>query len=223
MLKNDQRMKPLWHLVSPPIALILTSATKLLEFTARTTVADSRSQKNRPTVYINWHQHLPCVMTYHGKFRDRYIMIQQNPYMEPIVAWARMIGMEVTRGGGKGQGSSSAMAELKDVLQRGVGSAVLAVDGPAGPHLTMKRGCYDLAKETGSPIVLVSYTLQKGRADSSRWDQRLFPRPFDTVAFTLSKEYWAKDKSFDELSSEIEGDYRESIAGLAAASAKSAV
>ena len=90
----------------------------------------------------------------------------------------------------------------------------------------VKRGCYDLARETGAPIVLMSYTLAKGREDARRWDKRLLPNAFDAVRLRLSRPYHARDavsgrpRPFEDVAAEIEGDYAAAVAADEAAEAE---
>jgi hypothetical protein len=101
-IKNDPAFRPLWTLVTPPASALLYLATRLKEATTTVVVHDERVApppppppsssssasaapvtNHRSTVYVNWHQHLPCTMHWHGGFKDRHIMIQQNPYVTP--------------------------------------------------------------------------------------------------------------------------------------------
>jgi lysophospholipid acyltransferase (LPLAT)-like uncharacterized protein len=133
--------------------------------------------------------------------------------MDPIVRWAERLGLRVVRGGGKGQDSRAALKALERVLTDGSGgSVVLAVDGPGGPHRRLKRGCVDLARATGAPIVLVSYTLLRGQEDRGRWDRRLVPAwGFETVALRVSREYDVAGRTFAAVAEEIEAEYAQLV------------
>jgi lysophospholipid acyltransferase (LPLAT)-like uncharacterized protein len=131
---------------------------------------------------VNWHRHLPLTMVIHGRAR-RWMMMLGAPYMAPIAAWARCLGLRLIRGA-TGAGGREALALLRAPLARGE-SVVLAVDGPAGPAFTVKPGCVQLAREAGVPIIPVAYTSRRQKTVASRWDRMSLVFPFDelTVLF----------------------------------------
>lgn len=104
---------------------------------------------------------------HHGQHR-RWLMISPAPYMDAIAAYSRLAGLRVVRGA-SGDKGRAALAALADRLLHGE-SVFLAVDGPAGPPLKVKRGCIDLARATGAPIIPVAYTSRRGKHNLKRWD-----------------------------------------------------
>lgn len=208
-LKYNQKYANLWTIVATPYAHLFFQYFDLVRKTSAITI-DHRSDYSGPCVYINWHQHLPYVLYHHGGYDQTrcHLLMSQAPYMTPVGKFIELCGINVVRGG-SGEDNSAALGELKSQLLAG-DSIVLAVDGPAGPAYKVKRGCIDLAKATGRPIVHVSYTCVKGKEDESRWDRWITPRPYDTMHITYEKPYYVGDKSVEETALELEGLYRPS-------------
>jgi lysophospholipid acyltransferase (LPLAT)-like uncharacterized protein len=127
--------------------------------------------------------------------------------MAPIGRFNEVCGIGVVRGG-PGVDNSVSLTALKNILLAG-NSVILAVDGPAGPAYRVKRGCVELARSTGRPIVHASYTCVKGRPDESRWDRWIMPLPFDTIRITYEKPYYVDaDATVEEKIQELEMLFR---------------
>ncbi len=106
--------------------------------------------------------------------------------------------------GASGGGGASALNELEQKLKSG-DSVMLAVDGPAGPGFKVKRGCIDLAQNTGLPIVPVSYTNPQGKIKTSRWDRMIIPGFFNSIEIKYgSPIYLTKELTLEESAQKIE-------------------
>lgn len=152
--------------------------TLAVEWTSRVQVEGPGADYAGPALYVNWHRYLPYLGIHHGKAR-RWLMVSRDAYMAPIVRWNQLHGVRIIRGG-SGDGGQEALQTMVARLQAG-DSAFLAVDGPAGPALRVKRGCVEMARAAKVPIIPVGYTSQRGRFSARRWDHWLFMRPFDTL------------------------------------------
>lgn len=168
----------LWALAAWPLATGLRLLTLAVEWTSRVSVEGPGADYARPALYVNWHRYLPYLGIHHGKAR-RWLMVSRDAYMAPIVLWNQLHGVRIIRGG-SGDGGQEAMQKMVARLRAG-DSAFLAVDGPAGPALRVKRGCVEMARAAKVPIIPVGYTSHRGRFSPRRWDHWLFMRPFDTL------------------------------------------
>jgi lysophospholipid acyltransferase (LPLAT)-like uncharacterized protein len=112
-------------------------------------------------------------------------MVSPAPYLEPVARWCELLGLRVVRGT-SGEKGREALAELLGHLRRGE-SAFLAVDGPAGPPFKVKRGCVDLARAAGVPIIPVAYRCKRGKYHAKRWDHWLAVKAFDEIVVTYGK------------------------------------
>ncbi|MGO8969285.1 MAG: DUF374 domain-containing protein [Myxococcaceae bacterium] len=172
------RSTALWALAAWPLALGLRLATASVQWTSRVSVQGPGAGYAGPALYVNWHRYLPYLGMHHGEKR-RWLMVSPDAYLAPVVLWNRLHGVRVIRGG-TGDGGRAALAQMVERLRAG-DSAFLAVDGPKGPALIVKRGCVEMARAARVPLIPVGYTCARGRFDARRWDHWLLMRPFDTV------------------------------------------
>lgn len=122
--------------------------------------------------------------------------------MEPIALWCKLSGLNLVRGASR-QGGNKALDQLEKVLSLGK-SIALAVDGPSGPGFKVKRGCLELARATGLPIVPVSYSCD-GWEIKGRWDRLLIPRLFDSIKIRYGEPIWVdREAALDLYSIKVE-------------------
>ncbi len=169
----------LWALAAWPLALGLRMGTGLVQWTSRVSVHGPGARYRGPALYVNWHRYLPYLGMHHGAAR-RWLMVSRDAYLAPVVLWNRLHGVRVIRGG-TGDGGRAALSQMVQRLQAG-DSAFLAVDGPRGPPLQVKRGCVEMARAARVPLIPVGYASARGRFDARRWDHWLLMRPFDTLS-----------------------------------------
>jgi lysophospholipid acyltransferase (LPLAT)-like uncharacterized protein len=187
---KGQHVRPLplgalfWKLATWPVGLFLRLYTGFVDVSSRVSVEGEGAHYPRAALYVNWHRYLPYLSVHHGKAR-RWLLVSKDAYMAPIVRWEQLHGVRTIRGG-SGDGGRAGAALLVERLQAG-DSAFLAVDGPRGPALHVKRGCVDVARAAGVPIIPVGYRSVQGRFHPRRWDHWLMPRPFDAIAVVYGR------------------------------------
>ena len=175
-LKHDERTRPLWRLVSAPIAAYFASWYWLPHATSRVTVEGAPPAG--PAVFAHWHRDLPFLLGHNGE-RRRWYLMSPAPYMEPVKRASEYLGLRMVMGT-SGAGGQAALVGLKAALDGGE-SVVFAVDGPAGPPFQAKRGCVDLARAAGVPIMPMTCTSRRGRENAARWDRMRRPALFDDI------------------------------------------
>jgi len=190
-----------WRVAAWPVGVVLKLHADVILRSSRTSIAGAGANYSDPAIYVNWHRY-PFLVIYHGQ-HHRWLMISPAPYMDSIAAYSRLAGLRVVRGASGDQGRT-ALAELTERLRAG-DSVVLAVDGPAGPALRVKRGCIDLARVTGAPIIPVAYSSRRGKYDARRWDHWLMPEAFDTIVVTYGEPIWLVGESDAEAATRVEG------------------
>lgn len=178
-LRHSERMRWLWRLLAWPLALYFAAGYWLSRYTSTVEILGEGRAFNGPAVYVHWHRHVIFLLGHNGG-HGRWMMTSPAPYMEFAVRQAKLFGLRPALGA-SGAGGRAALAQLKQALDRGE-SVVIAVDGPAGPGFKVKRGCVELARAAGVPIVPMAYHSRRGREDSSRWDRILRTRVFDRIA-----------------------------------------
>ena len=176
--KNSAGWHWFWRSIAGPAGFCLSRYSKAKLGTVRVSVEGPGADYAGAAVYANWHRHLPFLIMHHGQHR-RWIMISPAPYLDPIEQWCARLGVRVVRGT-TGERGREALAELLAHLREGE-SAFLAVDGPAGPAFQAKRGCVDLARAAGVPLIPVAYACKRGRTNYRRWDQWLPFKFFDRI------------------------------------------
>jgi lysophospholipid acyltransferase (LPLAT)-like uncharacterized protein len=192
-----------WALAAWPVALLLRLLTEVVQRTSHVSVEGLGAAFAGPALYVNWHRYLPYLGIHHGKAR-RWLMVSRDAYMAPIVRWNQLHGVRIIRGG-SGDGGQRALEEMVERLQAG-DSAFLAVDGPAGPPLRVKRGCVQMARTARVPIVPVGYACQRGRFDARRWDHWLLMLPFDRISVVYGKPlFFEKEEPLEEALERVAG------------------
>lgn len=174
----------LWRLATPPLATTLHAYARLVFATSRVTQTGPGANFAGPAIYVNWHRYLPFLMPVHGR-AGRALMISPAPHMAPLARWAEREGLGLVSGA-SGTRGREALEELARRVRAGT-SAFLAVDGPAGPAYVVKRGCVDLARASGAPIIPVAYSTRRGFTNVTRWDDSLLVTPYDDIVVTYGE------------------------------------
>jgi lysophospholipid acyltransferase (LPLAT)-like uncharacterized protein len=131
-----------------------------------------------PAVFVNFHRHQSWLIGHHGAHR-RWMMVSPAPPLIPVARFCRLAGLRIAYGTSRNR-AQEALERLCQALADG-DSVALAVDGPAGPKFQAKRGCVELAKRAGVPIVPIAYRCARGITMGWRWDDTLLPVPFDRI------------------------------------------
>jgi lysophospholipid acyltransferase (LPLAT)-like uncharacterized protein len=213
-VKFDRKYVPFWDALAFPFDWFYRTQYTLIERTSQVTVVAPPAYTRlvdaaQPCIYINWHTHLPFLIHYLGR-QGPCMLVSNAPYLNPVVKWCVNSGLNVLRGG-SGEGGESKMM-LREMLAEEKKSIILAVDGPTGPIYKVKRGCVELAQETGCPIVHVHYTCRKGRGHESRWDKMLNPSLFDEICVAYSEPlYFSPSMSVERATQLIEDSYFQRI------------
>ena len=168
-----------WRALEWPIALAWFLFATLIDRTAR--VESDALEPDGPAVFVNWHRYQSFLIAHHGK-RRRWMLCIPVPQLEPVARYCKLMGLRLVRGA-SGERGKEAREELRRLLVAG-DSVVLAVDGPHGPVFEAKRGCVDLARSAGVPIIPVAYRGSRAHEFRWRWDHTLMPLPFSRIEIT---------------------------------------
>lgn len=169
-------LKVVWGILQWPIALAWSLLAWTIRTTSRVTVQGAAAEG--AAVYVNWHRYQSFLIPFHGSHR-RWMLVSPSPRLEPVARFCKMMGLRLVRGA-SGERGAQAREALKSLLERGE-SVVLAVDGPAGPVFSAKKGCVELATAASVPIVPVAYRCSRAHEFAWRWDRTLMPLPFGRI------------------------------------------
>ena len=168
--------------VIPPCAAL---AIKLLMLSCRVaetagleSVAEALAESGGGAVYATWHQRMSYHFHHFGK-RHVTMMISRSRDGEYAAAVARWLGFKNVRGSST-RGGSQALKELVARITQGEIAGMLA-DGPQGPPRIAKTGSVVMARDTGVPLIGVSWGGDRCWVFNS-WDRYLLPKPFSRVS-----------------------------------------
>ena len=190
-----------WSVLSYPVGAAFFLYMRIVEGASKVTVSGPGAEFSGPAIYVNWHQHIPHLLAEHGKHR-RWLLTSKAPYMEPIAKWCELDGLQLIRGG-SGEGAH-VVPLLAEKIAKG-DSVILAVDGPSGPIYRAKRGCIEISRQTGAPIIPVGYRCARAKPNAKRWDRSLRAKPFDRIEIIYGKPIFLKaETSFEKAVEEVE-------------------
>jgi lysophospholipid acyltransferase (LPLAT)-like uncharacterized protein len=177
-IKRDPRFLWLWRTIAPAVATFMLLNAKLTLRTSTVRVEGPGAEYPGAAVYVNWHKYVPFLCIHYGQ-RRRWLLMSSAPYLYPVAVWCSWMGVRVIRGA-PGDRSRESLGQLIEALKSGH-SVALAADGPAGPAFVAKRGCVDLARAAGVPIIPLSCRSKKGHSHARRWDQLFQVAKFDQI------------------------------------------
>jgi hypothetical protein len=126
-----------------------------------------------------WHQRL-LMMPFLRHTGRVGMMISQHRDGEFIARAVRQFGIESVRGSTT-RGGLSALRGMIRVFRSGANLAITP-DGPQGPKHVVQIGVIELARQTGAPILPVTYSASRKKVFGS-WDHFIVPLPFCRVAY----------------------------------------
>jgi lysophospholipid acyltransferase (LPLAT)-like uncharacterized protein len=139
--------------------------------------------EGRGYIYALLHAHQLAALVVNDDRRMAAMVSQSvdGTRLVPILRARRVLAVRgSTRSRGKDKGGRPALAELADLLRRGIPS-LLAIDGPLGPRNHVHRGVVDLARETGAAILPVVVVPSRRWILPRTWDRMQIPKPFSTL------------------------------------------
>lgn len=92
---------------------------------------------------------------------------------------------------------------------------MITPDGPRGPGMKSKRGIFEIAKETGVPIIPVVPVIQKYKTVDS-WDFHKLPRPFQTCYYVFGEPMFVDPKESDDSFKQYRDSFDKKMAELSA-------
>jgi lysophospholipid acyltransferase (LPLAT)-like uncharacterized protein len=163
-------------------------------------------KNDKSSIVCFWHGRIFSAMPFAFQKTRFKVLISRHGDGEFIARVVKHFGIGTVRGSYR-KASVSSVREIISELKKGV-TVGITPDGPKGPLHVFKEGIVEIARITGKPIVLLSYSGNR-RMIFSSWDKFLLPYPFSQVFFVWGDPiYISKDASRDQIEQsrqEIEG------------------
>ena len=137
--------------------------------------------ENGSAIFILWHNRLFLAGEWHRRFRKKHVCYglisgsRDGAWLETFYGWA---GIQAIRGSQNRRGTQAAR-DLIRVLKDGHDVGITP-DGSRGPKYEAKPGALLVAKASGSPVALLSFSYSRAIRLKS-WDQFVIPWPFSIV------------------------------------------
>ncbi len=158
---------------------------RLLAFTLRKEVLhperpDQFWNRGENCIAAFWHQRL-LMMPFLPRRGRVGMLISQHRDGELIARAVRLFGIESVRGSTT-RGSLSALRGMVRFYRAGANLAITP-DGPLGPKYVVQMGTIELARQTGGPILPVTYGASRKKVFQKSWDNFIIPLPFSKVVY----------------------------------------
>lgn len=152
---------------------------------------------SRKFIYAVWHSRL-LLLNYLSHGIEGTAMASASEDGEFVARILKRQGHEAIRGSTSRGGIKALSALIKNMTEKERPGTIIP-DGPQGPRFKVKLGIIILARETGYPILLFSYSAKKMKVFSS-WDRFILPYPFTKCLGIYGKPFYIpKDADKDDL------------------------
>jgi len=138
--------------------------------------------RGEPYIACIWHNRalmLPFITKIEGG-KNVVVMVSSSDDGVFTSRVLRLFGFQISLGSST-RGGKEAMEKMVATHQNQGVAMAITPDGPLGPNELVKMGAIAMAKETGLPIVSVSYYAKKVTRIKS-WDRFILVWPFNTIA-----------------------------------------
>lgn len=166
-------------------------------------------------IYAHWHRYAQYYFMY-ASHKRHVIMSSHKDSGEIGARTMKSVGILTVRGAPKKvkrggrikdkKGKEALNAMIKLMRDEGF-HAGLTVDGPSGPALILKKGLIHLAKESGSPILVMS-AAARPHFTLSTWDKMWMPALWSKIVYIFTGPFYvprdADDEKMEDIRREIE-------------------
>ena len=137
--------------------------------------------RDQPVAFVLWHNRLFLVAEFYRRYRGGrpvYGLVSASRDGAWLTAFFSLVGMRAVRGSSSRGGREAATA-LVGVLRAGHDVGITP-DGPRGPCYDFTPGALLVARQTGTPLLLLGGAFASAWRLGS-WDRFYLPRPFSRV------------------------------------------
>jgi hypothetical protein len=162
--------------------------------------------ESRRFIAAIWHSRI-LIFSYLYKGWKASILVSQSKDGEIIARILQNQGFETVRGSTT-RGGRQALGELIRRVRSGR-AAVIIPDGPQGPRFRVQHGIIALARQTGIPIIPMTYSAKKAKIFAS-WDRFMLPVPFTRCRVIYGNPVFVPDRAdaaaFEQCRIELENE-----------------
>ena len=152
--------------------------------------------KDQRIIIAFWHQRL-LLMPYLPHQGRVAMMSGLHRDSEFIVRTVKHFGVEFARGSSTRRGLSALRGMIR--FYRSGANLAVTPDGPQGPKYVVRMGVIELARQTGAPIVPVTYSASHKKVFNS-WDNFIVPLPCSKLVYLWGEPLFVpRDIDKDEL------------------------
>ncbi len=174
---------------------------KLISLTYRfERIGEQISPEKETYIFALWHQNIISALTAYRKVPHAMI-ISPSKDGEIVANACSKFGHFPVRGSSSRKGSS-ALKGMISKLKSDIPGAI-TVDGPKGPAHIPKKGIFELAYLSKTPIVPLILLPQSFWSINSAWDQFRIPKPFTKIYVKHGTKIYPtksdKEMSFENL------------------------
>lgn len=167
----------------PVIGWCFAKYIKLVISTGQWTIAHHpESEKilggNKASIPIFWHGRLMMMPVAKPHHLAMYVIVSKNAIGDLAEKITQYFNIFLIRGSSrnpkkpqKDKGGSAALKQIYKLLEENK-SVAFTPDGPKGPYMKAKAGAILAAKQSGAPLIPVSFSCKKGKNLKS-WDHFL--------------------------------------------------
>ncbi len=142
--------------------------------------------KDQRVIIAFWHQRL-LLMPFLPHSGRVGMMISRHRDGEFIARAVKFFGIESVRGSTT-RGGLAALRAMVRFYRTGANLAITP-DGPQGPRHIVQMGTVELARQTGAPILPVTYSASRKKVFGS-WDRFILPLPFCRAVYLWGEPLW---------------------------------
>jgi lysophospholipid acyltransferase (LPLAT)-like uncharacterized protein len=181
---------------------------------------DELIARGKGIIYAYWHRYSQFYF-FHVGHKRHVMMISPKFGGEYGARCMDRVGVLSVRGSSKklskegilrDRGGREALSAMVSLVKEEGFHAGITVDGPKGPAFSMKSGAVNLARETGSPIMVLT-AAARPHLRLPGWDRMWTPLPFSRIIYFFSGPFHvpqdAADNQAEEIRLHVEGHMRE--------------
>jgi lysophospholipid acyltransferase (LPLAT)-like uncharacterized protein len=169
------------RLVLSPLGLFVRVWSSTLRFDIDPAERKDFETRDQPVAFVLWHNRLFLVAEFYRRYRGGrpvYGLVSASQDGAWLTAFFSLVGMRAVRGSSSRGGREAATA-LVGVLRAGHDVGITP-DGPRGPCYDFKPGALIVARQTGTPMLLLGAAFSSAWRLGS-WDRFYLPRPFSRI------------------------------------------